>query len=341
MKSIDRWGWPCLLLTLGMVLLGCQPKSDTPQTGASEKAATPSAPVQDAEPAETSPGGDNVAPTQDDAGEPAADSQDDPTALRAPESPPLEIPATWKRLGQEEEIWIDTQNKQVIIGGKVCLSEGPLEMFICPEGTKEHESIVSAKALASQVHAALIALGADPGQPASWQPEYRAAYGPSIEVEMWWMDAAGELKKASARDWIRNVNTGKAMEAQWVFGGSQIYEDPDTGQRHYLGDGGELICLSNFSTATIDLNVKSSQDNYDLLYEAYKGNVPPVGTQVYAVITPGPIIGKPAPPALEGPVEAESSAEGAEPPAGGSETPVESGGDDQARRDSSPARTRS
>ena len=64
-----------------------------------------------------------------------------------PEKQTIEIPATWKRLGKKEEIWIDTKAKEVIIAGIVCLDQGPLEMFICPEGTKEHESVISANAL--------------------------------------------------------------------------------------------------------------------------------------------------------------------------------------------------
>ena len=53
-----------------------------------------------------------------------------------PSEPTIDIPATWKRLGDKQEIWIDTKNKQVIVGGTVCLTEGPLEMLICPEKHK-------------------------------------------------------------------------------------------------------------------------------------------------------------------------------------------------------------
>ena len=77
------------------------------------------------------------------------------------------------------------------------------------------------------------------------------------------------------------------MTHQWVFGGSQIWVDPDTGEKIYYGDSGELICLSNFSTATMDLTVESSQSDDGLLFEAYTENIPPLGTQVYVMMTPG------------------------------------------------------
>lgn len=205
-----------------------------------------------------------------------------------PEKQTIEIPTTWKRLGKKEEIWIDPIAKEVIIAGRVCLNQGPLEMFICPQHTKEHESVISANATALQVHLALTALGTDPGKATSWDPEYRAAYGPTIQVTLKWQDKdTKKTKTILANQWIRDVKTRKAMDHLWVFGGSQFWEDPDTKEQVYYGDSGELICLSNFSTATIDLNVESSQSNAGLLFEAFTENIPPLGTKVYAIIKPG------------------------------------------------------
>ena len=213
----------------------------------------------------------------------------------------IEIPSNWVRMGKQEEIWIDTKAKKVIIAGTVCLNEGPLEMFICPQDTKEHESVIAANALASQVHASMIALGADPGKPTSWDPEYRAASGPTIDITVIWHDSSTDKEVSmSAKKWIRNAKTKKPMEYEWVFGGSEFWRDPDTGEEVYYGDSGELVCLSNFSTATIDVNVQSSESNAGLLFEAFTENIPPVGTKVYAVLKPGKRIesgaksGKPA-----------------------------------------------
>ena len=47
------------------------------------------------------------------------------------------------RLDPKAEVWVDAKRKRVIVGGQICLRQGLLEMFACPRGTKEHESIVS------------------------------------------------------------------------------------------------------------------------------------------------------------------------------------------------------
>lgn len=227
-------------------------------------------------------------PTEDQASDDESEDRSEQTDKPEPEVQTIEIPTSWKRIGKKEEIWIDTKAKEVIIAGRVCLNQGALEMFICPQHTKEHESVISANATALQVHLALTALGADPGKATSWDPEYRAAFGPSIKVTLKWKDEdTNKTKTALANQWIRDVRTKKAMEHIWVFGGSQFWEDPDSKEQIYYGDAGELICLSNFSTATIDLSVESSQSNAGLLFEAFTENIPPLGTKVYAIIKPG------------------------------------------------------
>src|SRR5262245_55176159 len=47
------------------------------------------------------------------------------------------------RLSEKGEIWLDLKRKAVVVDGTVCLREGTLEMFACPKGTKEHESVVA------------------------------------------------------------------------------------------------------------------------------------------------------------------------------------------------------
>ena len=208
-------------------------------------------------------------------------------------NPTIEIKKDWVHLFEGKELWIDKESKTVIVGGVVFMQAGPLEMFICPGRTKKHESIVGSNALASEVHAGLLALGIEPGQPANWNEGYVPAWGPKIDIEMKWRDKeSGEIKSMSAKEWIRNTDTKEKMKANFVFGGSVIFKDPDSGKNFYLGDDGELVCLSNFSTATVDISVTSTQENMDLLFEVFPGKVPPIGTHVYAFITAGEIIGK-------------------------------------------------
>ena len=211
-----------------------------------------------------------------------------------PTEPTIDIPAHWKQLSKTQEIWIDHKNKQVIVGGKICLDAGPLEMLICPRGTKEHETIVSVNAESWQVHAALLAVGAQQGVPSRWVPEYTPAWGPKIDIQMMWRDEkTNKVKTIDGKQWILDNETQKPMTHELVFGGS--YEEPqmEGGRKRYLADAGELICLANFSTSTIDLRI-DDQDT-DLFFEANTPLIPPINTQIYTIIKPGPVIGKPVP----------------------------------------------
>ena len=189
------------------------------------------------------------------------------------------------RLSPTEEVWIDREEEQVVVGGRVALDRGLLEFFACPQGTKEHESVVAVDASARLVHAALLAIGLEPGKPVSFDPEYTPASGPRIRVTMRWTDAAGEPQKADARGWIRDTRTGKPLETDWVFAGSSFWKDPADGREYYQADGGDLVCVSNFPTATLDLPIESSQSNEALLFEVNEERVPKIGTPVEMVLS--------------------------------------------------------
>ncbi len=51
------------------------------------------------------------------------------------------------------------------------------------------------------------------------------------------------------------------------------------------GVGGDLVCVSNFPAATLDLPITSSQANDSLLFEAFTGRVPKRGTSVELVFS--------------------------------------------------------
>ena len=60
----------------------------------------------------------------------------------------------------------------------------------------------------------------------------------------------------------------------WVFAGSGFWKDDETGQEHYKANAGDLICVSNFPTATLDLPVKSTDSNDDLQFVPFTEHVP-------------------------------------------------------------------
>ncbi len=192
------------------------------------------------------------------------------------------------RLDPDAPVWIDVKRKRVVMLAEVCLREGQLEMFACPKGTKEHESILSVPVRPFTVHAGLLAAGAEPGNPARWHPKFEPARGTLIEITLFWTDELGKRQRARAQDWIRQVKTGKAMDQSWVFGGSELHVDEQSGAKSYLADYGEFICISNFPGAMLDVPVESSAKAGDLQFDAFAERIPPLGTKVTLVLTPKP-----------------------------------------------------
>jgi hypothetical protein len=213
-----------------------------------------------------------------------ASAQDKVAPVATPEAKPAAL--NLHRLDPKAPLWIDKARKRVVMVGRICLREGQLEMFACPQGTKEHESVLSVPVEAFKVHAALMALGIQPGRPVQFAPEYRAASGPEIDVSLYWTDDAGRRRSAWGQDWVQDARTGKALSQPWVFAGSGFWRDEQTGREQYLANQGELICVSNFSSAMLDLPVESSDKAGQLLFNAYSERIPPIDTKVTIVLTP-------------------------------------------------------
>jgi hypothetical protein len=199
--------------------------------------------------------------------------------------PPPEVEGL-QRLGQEFDVWLDLKGKRVFVGGKIVRNEGQLEMFACLKNTKEHESIVAVNTMAVNVNSGLLATGATPGGPVQFRPEFKPASGPEVEVTVLWTDKEGKRQQTRAQEWIRSLKTGKALDQPWVFGGSGFWMDETTGVRHFMAEDGDFICISNFTSAMLDLPVESSQATADLMFEAFTERIPPLGTPVLLVLTP-------------------------------------------------------
>ena len=201
------------------------------------------------------------------------------------EPPKLPDPEGAKRLTKVDEVWIDTKGRRVIVDGYVSLREGFLEMLACLAGTKEHESILAVRSKAQTVHAALLAIGAKSGHPVQFRPKFAPPTGTEIDIELQWLDDKGKWQKARAQDWIRDSKTKKPMTQPWVFAGSGFWKD-EQGKDFYMAESGDFICVSNFTTAMLDIPIESSQSNEGLLFEADTEKIPPLVTPVRIVLTP-------------------------------------------------------
>lgn len=312
----SRWG-----LVLGVCLLlfcGCSGGKNTedttaavsPETQANPEGSGPQSPIATADSLENSDSEVPVVKPADPSTETGvsngsgnlsrAENTDpapeyDPYNTRSPAELAAEKafvpPPEAKKIAEDGNIWVDVNKKRVIVDGYIAVNEGPLEMFACPVGTKEHESVVALLSKASYVHAGLLAVGAVQGTTVSRLPEYRPATGQRIAIWVVWRDAEGKIRREKAQKWVKNIVSGTALDLDWVFAGSRFWKDPEASIERYEADSGDLVCVSNFPTATLDLPVESSDANASLQFNAFTEHIPPRGTPVRVVFTPIPIPG--------------------------------------------------
>jgi hypothetical protein len=208
-----------------------------------------------------------------------------------PKDKPQPRPAESKKVLVAQNIFLEVlpdKKRRVLVSGEICLREGQLELLMCRKHTKEHEAILSADVDARDIHKALIAAGATEGAPVQFAPKYRPATGTTIKVSLQYMDK-GKLTTVPGQSWVKNLKSGKALDSDWVFAGSRLVANPlDPDKKHYLANDGDLICVSNFETALLDLPVKSPKENADLVFAAFTERIPPLETKVVVVLEPVP-----------------------------------------------------
>ncbi len=282
---------------------------------------------------------------------PEADADSKPKPLKAlPEALSNELKGTTP-LNPDGTVLLDVKSKRVVLRTEVACRNCILEMFLVPEGNREHETILRIRSKAFVIHTALLALGLEPGKAAEFSPEFVAPSGPEIEMELIWLDEKGTTRRVNACEWMRhNIHRYYAaplsgppagltfpykdlrwdkfnnellwygpmteedrtdllskskneeyqqaiekffkesqsvpMKASFVFVGSSMYKDEDTGEEYYQAEGGHLICVSNFSDALLDIREESTASDGGQTYEAWTEKIPPDGTPVLLVLKP-------------------------------------------------------
>jgi len=135
---------------------------------------------------------------------PESDSQSGPRPLEAlPVKLSNELDGTTP-LNSDGTVLIDVKSRRVVLRTEVACRDCILEMFLVPEGNREHETILRIRSKAFVIHTALLALGMEPGKPAAFSPEFVAPSGPEVALQLVWLDDKGMLQRADACDWIRH-----------------------------------------------------------------------------------------------------------------------------------------
>jgi len=206
----------------------------------------------------------------------AADAKNPPASQPAPKV---------VRIGQ---VRVDPKNRQVSFDSEVCLCEGALEFLLVQWQSKTHESILHTKAKASHIHAGLLMLGLTAGKPARWSGQqmggrFLPPAGPGLKIKVVWKDADGNSRGADVGEWLTGQDDQEIERPeQWIFIGSDILPDG----RYWAELDGEIISLTNFASAVIDVPFRSSSVNDLRGIYADTNEIPPAGTSVEVVITP-------------------------------------------------------
>lgn len=190
------------------------------------------------------------------------------------------------------DVSADGKTKRVLFACEVCLREGPLEVFLCRKGTKEHEAIVRSDLDGQLIHAALNAAGAKEGSPTQFvnakdEPDFKPATGDKIKVSVHYR-MGGKLHTHPAQEWVWNAKAKKHLEHGWVFAGSKLLRDPDEPNRkpYYGANSGEFISLSNFPFSMLEIAADISRDDANLTYEAKTDRIPPLLSKVWVILEP-------------------------------------------------------
>jgi hypothetical protein len=119
-------------------------------------------------------------------------------------------------------------------------------------------------------------------------------FGPMTETQrddLLAMSRAADYRKA-IESFFKDSQS-RELKADWIFAGSGFYTQKD-GTQWYQAEAGNLICVSNFSDAMIDVSIESSSANDARLFEPYTERIPPLGTPVTVELVPLPPEAKPA-----------------------------------------------
>lgn len=183
---------------------------------------------------------------------------------------------------------LDLEKKEVVVDAEVALTEGPLELLLCPRRTKEHESILVADVDPRGFHIALNQI-AEPGAPVQYEPEFAPPRGQAVRIDVEW-EHERKVRRCDARRWVRQAAEDpkdvRELSADFVFAGSRFVRAPGQSRLQWLGDEGYLVCVSNFPGAIVDVSMKSDSSNAALLFEAWTDRIPPKGTKVRVYIRP-------------------------------------------------------
>ncbi|MCA9295890.1 MAG: hypothetical protein KC983_05220 [Phycisphaerales bacterium] len=245
--------------------------------------------------------------------EPPAVDQDVPSSPVTPErQAPVE--ARSKRIEPFPGVVVDFEHGRVEMTCRVIHPPEPIEQIICTPATREHETLFTANVLPSQLHAALLLLGAKPGTPGRFERiddtvRFVPPTGDELDITVAVQDPAGATTITPVEAWImatqradgadgaadadgdaKVVTTTAFPESTWVFAGSLIQKNSEwMGEgEHYIADmTGSLIGFVTFGDEPVGVTRAIEEDSAQrgIDWRANVAVMPAEGTTVTVYLT--------------------------------------------------------
>lgn len=194
-------------------------------------------------------------------------------------------PAPEQKMGKFPHVEFSAKTRQVRVECEMLACNTPLEFFCCVKGTNDYEAMIRSEAKPSDLHAALLALGLQPGHPVQYSEaakKWIAPQGPPLQISLQY-EKDGKPVSEPAWKWIRDTKTKKpAPPFTWIFAGSRLLPEGK-----YAADvTGYLVSIVNFELTVIDVSQIASNSNETLEWERNPDITPPAGAKVWMVIEP-------------------------------------------------------
>lgn len=222
----------------------------------------------------------------------------------APPAAATPADAGWTKVS--DAVRVDRARGAVRFDATAVIAEGFLEQFVCTVGTREHESLFAFAGKASEIHAAMLLAGIEPGSPGHWRQiptetgaesdgdarlELVPPHGdevaitvilPSgVERPLPWFVRASPIAPASRTS---------EPPSRFVFAGSRFVRSVRAQREYYAADeSGSLIGLVTFGDETIGA-VAVIPDQVEVspaVWEVFVGRMPTPGTAVTVEIRRG------------------------------------------------------
>ena len=174
----------------------------------------------------------------------------------------------------------------VHVRGVVAIDAGWLEQVACLPGTRTHESLVVVDVPPSHVHAMLLLMGHQPGEPGRWvRNEGRLQKVPPTGDPLEVLVKVGDAPAHPVARWIRGAQGEVFPEGPFVFAGSRFVRR-DEGERYEADLSGSLVGLVTFGDETVAWPELISHEvvMQQVAWEVNTQAMPPPGTPVTLIL---------------------------------------------------------